>query len=92
MRLTEEQIRRLAERLFDGMTENRQAILKTSRSEVEEAVREVIRANLAAEQDLELEARKLVEIHCRQAPPDLDRQKLLQMIKKRLAEEKEFPL
>ena len=92
MRLTETQIHRLAERLLTSLTENRQAVLKASRDKIEESIREVLRENFAAEQELEREARNLVDIHSRQAPPDLDRQKLFQMIKKRLAEEKGFPL
>ena len=92
MRLTETQIQRLASLLLASLIDRRQAVLKENRDKVEGVIREVIHANLAAEQELEREARKMVEVHSRQAPPDLDRQKLFQMIKKRLAEEKGFPL
>lgn len=92
MRFTDEQIRRLADRLLIALTEQGGIRLKTERGKVLVRVEGIIRANLGQEEDLDREARELMETHLKNAPPGMDRQKLFLMIKKKLAEEKGIPL
>jgi hypothetical protein len=92
MRFTDEQIRRLSESLLTALVERGGASLKAERGKVLTRIETIIRANLAQEQDLDKKAEELLQAHLRQAPPGVDRQKLLQMIKKKLAEEKGIPL
>ncbi len=92
MRFNDSQIRRLAEALLSALLEKGGATLKADRGRVLGRIEEIIRGNLQQEDDLDREARKLLEHHLRQAPPGIDQQKLLLMIKKKLAEERGLPL
>ncbi|BCR06721.1 hypothetical protein DESUT3_37900 [Desulfuromonas versatilis] len=92
MRFTDEQIRRVAAAVLQGLTEQGGAALKAERGRVQGRIEAIIRANLAGEQDLERDARELLEAHLKNAPPGMDRQKLFLMIKKKLAEERGIPL
>lgn len=92
MRFTDEQIRRLSETLLTSLLDRGGARLKAERGKALARIEAIIRANLAQEQDLDKKAEELLQAHLRQAPPGVDRQKLLQMIKKKLAEERGIPL
>ena len=92
MRFTEAQIRRLADAVLTDLLERGGARLKAERGMVQSRIEAVIRANLLQEEDLDRQAEKLLEAHLRSAPPGVDRQKMLAMIKKKLAEEKGVPL
>lgn len=92
MRFTEQQIRRVAEHLLSALLERGGATLKAERGVVLARIEDIVRGNLVAEEDLDCEARQLLEAHLRGAPPGVDRQKLFLMIKKRLAEERGVPL
>jgi hypothetical protein len=92
MRFTDSQIRRLAEALLKALSQRGGARLKAPQERVLARVEAIIRANLLAEDDLDGEARRLLAEHLRNAPPGVDQQKLLQMIKRRLAEERDIPL
>lgn len=92
MRFTEAQIRRLAGAVLTDLLERGGARLKAERGMVQTRIEAVIRANLVQEEDLDRQAEKLLEAHLRSAPPGVDRQKMLAMIKKKLAEEKGVPL
>lgn len=92
MRFTDSQIHRLAEALLSALVARGGARLKAPREKVLARTAAIIRANLSAEDDLDAEARKLLAEHLRNAPPGMDQQKLLQMIKRRLAEERDIPL
>lgn len=48
--------------------------------------------NFHQEEAIEKEAERLAEEHLRNAPPGMDRHRVVQMIKQRLAEEKRFAL
>ena len=91
-RFTDEQLQRIAERLLDDLLHQNAAQLKGERRRVLARIVTTLRANLAQEQDLDADARALLEAHLKQAPPGVDRQKLFLMIKKKLAEERGIPL
>lgn len=92
MRFTDAQLRRLAEALLDRLIQTGGVVLRTERSRVLARIESTVRANLVAEQAIDREAQRLLEAHLAVAPPGVDRQKLFIMIKKRLAEQKGFPL
>jgi hypothetical protein len=92
MRFTDNQIHRLAETLLNALVEKGGATLKVERSRVLSRIEEIIRGNLQQEDDLDREAKKILELHLRQAPAGIDQQKMLLMIKKKLAEERGLPL
>jgi hypothetical protein len=92
MRFTDSQIHRLAEALVSALGNRGGARLKAPRERILARIEAIIRANLSAEDDLDSEARRLLDEHMRNAPPGMDQQKLLQMIKRRLAEERDIPL
>ena len=92
MRFTDEQIRRLADRLLAALVEQGGSRLKADRQIVQARLEAIIRNNLTQEEDLDREARELMEAHLRQAPAGIDRQKMFLMIKKKLAEERGIPL
>ena len=92
MRFTDVQIRRLADALLTDLLERGGARLKAERGRVQGRIEAIIRGNLAEETDLDREAQKLLAAHLRTAPQGIDQQKLLAMIKKKLAEERGVPL
>lgn len=92
MRFTDSQIRRLAEALLGALSSRGGARLKAPRERVQARIETIIRGNISTDDDLDAEARKLLAEHLRNAPPGMDQQKLLQMIKRRLADERDIPL
>lgn len=92
MRFTDSQIRRLSEALLAALSGRGGAHLKAPRERIQARIEAIIRGNICAEVDLDAEARKLLAEHLRNAPPGMDQQKLLQMIKRRLADERDIPL
>jgi hypothetical protein len=90
MRLTDSQMHRLADALLDSLLQRGGAQLKQGRAAAQVRIEETIRQNLATEMALEKEAEKLLAAQV--VPPSADRQSLLLMIKKKLAEQKGFPL
>jgi hypothetical protein len=92
MHFTDEQIRRLAGALLTDLLGRGGAQLKAERGLVQGRIEAIIRGNLAQEADLAREAQKLLEAHLRGAPAGIDQQRLLAMIKKKLADERGLPL
>ncbi len=92
MRLSDEQLHRLAEGLIDSLTGTGVVRAVADRARVVARAEAIIRDNLTQEQDLDRQARELLELHLQKAPAGVDRQKLFHMIKKKLAEDKGIPL
>jgi hypothetical protein len=92
MRFTDEQIRRLAGALLTDLLVRGGARLKAERGLIQGRIEAIIRRNQAEEEDLDREAQKLLAAHLRGAPAGIDQQRLLAMIKKKLAEDKGMPL
>ena len=91
MSLGEEQQKRLAEALVIALTDSGTTVFKAGRETVRERIAAILRGELEREGDLDREAQKLLELHLKGSPPGVDRHKLLQMIKKRLADERGLP-
>lgn len=95
MRLKDEQIDRLADKVLADLTNSGLIVLKTERSKIIGCVKNVIKANLKAEEDLERDAEELLERTLRAAggtAGDIDRHKMLRMIKTKLAQERKIVL
>lgn len=92
LRLTDKQIDRIADTLLSALLKDGGGTLKTQRGAVAERIGAIIRENLRREEALDKEAQRLLQAHMKNAGGDVDEHRLLLMIKKRLAEEKDFPL
>jgi hypothetical protein len=92
MALPDPQLTQLAESLLTALLQRGGATLLAERSKALQCVMSVIRHSEAEEQALDREARKLLDAHLAQAPVGVDQQKLLLMIKRKLADAKGIPL
>jgi len=95
MRLKDEQLDRLTEKVLADLADAGLIVLKTDRSKIICCIRDVIRADLNAEAELERDAEELLEKTLRAAggaAGDIDRHKMLKMIKSKLARERKIVL
>ena len=94
MRLKDEQIDRLAERILTDLTESSLVILKKERTKVFSCIKDVMRADMASEEQLERDAEQLLEKTLRASGggEEIDRHKMLKMIKIKLAKERKIVL
>ena len=92
MRLKEEQIATLADRIVADLETDNQITLKTARQKAVKSVAEAIRTDLKAEEDLEREAEQLLERTLRTAGDmeGIDRNKMLKMIKTKRAKDRKL--
>ena len=92
VRLKEEQIEKLAVRITTVLSDTALAKPKVDRARINECIRNVIKADLKAEDDLEKEAEALLEktLRAMGGGGDIDRHKMLRMIKVKLAQEKKM--
>lgn len=95
VRLKEEQIARLAEKVLTDLTTAGLIALKKERGTALAGIREVIAADLQGEAALEKDAEALLEQTLRamgRGAADIDRHKMLRMIKEKLARERKIVL
>lgn len=95
MRLKEEQIRGLAEKLLNDLVVEDLITLKVERGAVVAGIVNVISANFAAEQKLERDAEKLLDetmAAMGSGAAQIDRRRMLQMVKSKLAKERNIVL
>jgi hypothetical protein len=94
VRLKEEQIDKIAARITAVLAETSLATPKAERARINECIRNVIKADLKAEDDLEKEAEALLEktLRATGGGGDIDRHKMLKLIKAKLAQEKKMVL
>ncbi len=95
MRLKEEQIARLAEKILTDLTTANLIALKKERGAALAGIREAIAADIQAEASLEKDAETLLEQTLRamgRGAAEIDRHKMLQMIKEKLAKERKIVL
>jgi hypothetical protein len=94
MRLKDEQVDRLAERVLSDLSSAEMIILKKERGVVLSGIKEAVRADLMAEEVLERDATALLEqtLRSMRGGPDIDRHKMLRMIKEKLAKERKIVL
>jgi hypothetical protein len=94
MRLKDEQIDRLAERILTDLAESSLIILKNERAKVCSCIKDVMRADMASEEQLERDAEQLLEktLRAMGGGEEIDRHKMLKMIKIKLAKERKIVL
>ncbi len=93
MRLKEEQINRLAEKVLNDLSSAGLVRLKCERGSALAGIRGAITANIKAEEALERDAEALLEQSLRSVGnTGIDRHKMLRMIKEKLAKERKFVL
>jgi hypothetical protein len=88
----EEQFSRIAARLLKALHEEGGATLKAGEIPLRARIARVLLREEAVIEDLDRQASVLLNEHLRAAPPGIDRQKMLLMIRKKLAKEQGVPL
>jgi len=91
MKLKKEQIQKLANKIFRELKDKNQLIMRVPEAKVIEKIHDVILADLKAEDDVEVEARKILDKY-RAQDPSIDERQMLLMIKKQLVKEKKLVL
>ena len=95
MRLKEEQIRRVAEKVYSDLDKEQLITPRSERVAVIEGIARTISLNFAAEQKLERDAEKLLDetmASLGRGAADIDRRRMLQMVKTKLAKERKIVL
>jgi hypothetical protein len=95
MRLKQEQIQRLAGKVYDDLSADALIVTRSERAVIVEAISAVISKNFAAEQTLEHDAERLLDetiAGMGRGAVDIDRRRMLKMIKEKLAKERKMVL
>ncbi len=94
MRLKKEQVDRLAEKVLSDLDMAKLISLKGDRTKILDAVKTVILNDIKAEADLEADAERILDQTLRASggAADIDRHKMLKMIKDKLAKERKIVL
>ena len=95
MRLKDDQVHRLGEKILNDLTAAGQLQLKTERGTALTAVKKAITADLHQEETLERDAERILEENLKamgRAAATIDRHKMLRMIKDKLAKERKIVL
>ncbi len=94
MRLKEDQIERLADRILTALTDAGLITLKKERGVVRAGIKDAVRTDIRGEEELDRDAENLLEQTLRSMGRnmDIDRHKMLRMIKEKLARERKIVL
>lgn len=94
MRLKDEQVERLADKVLTDLTSAGLITLKKERGAVVAGIRDVIKSDIRGEEQLERDAESLLEqtLRSMKGSADIDRHKMLRMIKEKLAKERKIVL
>lgn len=88
----EEQFSRIAGRMLKALKDEGGATFKAGELPLRARIVQVLLREEAVIEDLDRQANALLNEHLRNAPPGIDRQKMLPMIRKKLAQERGIPL
>jgi len=91
MRLREAEIRRLASTVVTRLEKAGVMRISGNREAVAQRIIGAFKANLGAEEEIEAEAERFAESHSRELV-GMDRYKVLQLVKERIAKERGFTL
>jgi hypothetical protein len=91
MKLREPEMRRIAVAIIERVEKAGLMRVAGKRADLEARVVAAFRANLRAEEDIEAEAARFAESHSRELV-GMDRHKVLQLVKERIAKERGFTL
>ncbi len=94
MRLKEDQIERLADKILNALTDAGLITLKKERGVVSAGIKDAVKADIRGEEELDRDAENLLEQTLRSMGRnmDIDRHKMLRMIKEKLARERKIVL
>lgn len=95
MKLKQEQIQRLAGKVYNDLSKNGLITPRGERGVVVDAIFKVISQNFAGEQNLEKDAERLLDetiAGMGRGAADIDRRRMLKMIKEKLAKERKIVL
>ena len=92
MRVTEASCQHIADHIVRALSEKNLIRARGEKKGIVDKVTAVLLDNFRQEEMLEKEAEQLADEHLRSAPGGLDRRRVVQMIKQRLAEERRFSL
>lgn len=95
MRLKEEQVHRLAEKILNDLIAAEEVVLKAERGAIVSAMKSAISADLQAEDSLEKDAERILMENLKalgKGAVEIDRHRMLRMIKDRLAKERKIIL
>ena len=95
MKLKQEQIQRLAGKVYNDLSVNGLIIPRGERQAVVDAISKVISQNFACEQNLERDAERMLDetiASLGRGSADIDRRRMLKMIKDKLAKERKIVL
>lgn len=95
MRLKDEQINRLGEKILNDLITAQEAVLKGERGAALATIKAAIIADLQAEESLERDAERILNENLKalgRAAVEIDRHKMLRMIKDKLAKERKIVL
>jgi hypothetical protein len=95
MRLKEEQVHRLGEKILNDLTARGEVSLKGERGGLLAAIKKAIVADMQAEESLERDAERILEENLKalgRGAAGIDRHKMLRMIKEKLARDRKIVL
>lgn len=95
MRLREEQINRLGEKILNDLVAAGEVVLKSERGAALAAIKAAISADLQAEDTLERDAERILQENLAalgRGAAEIDRNKMLRMIKEKLAKDRKIVL
>jgi hypothetical protein len=95
MRLKDEQIHRLGEKILNDLTSSDLISLRTERGTALAAIKGAVAADIKTEESLERDAERILAENLAslgRAAADIDRHKMLRMIKEKLAKDRKIVL
>lgn len=88
MRLNEQEMKRLADYIYERLIQREMITLKAEESEVRRRIHEEIVKDIRNESALDKEVEEIIDEHISRAGEDINRRKLFKMIKGKLARER----
>ena len=94
MRLKDDQVERLADKILADLNSAGLITLKKERGGVLAGIKEAIKSDIKGEEELERDAENMLEqtLRSMRGSADIDRHKMLRMIKEKLAKERKIVL
>ena len=92
MKIRQEQVERVCRLVLEGLKQKKMIIFKAPEAKVYQKLVDTFQANLREEEHIDEEAKRILEERLENSDPNLDRQKMFLMIKRKLAQDKGFVL
>ncbi len=93
MRLTKEQVQVISSLIFENLKKKQLVVFKTEEEVVMKRILEIFLGNLKAEDEFDREVEKLLETHSRELEGgDVNYRKMFNMVKSKLAKERDIIL